>query len=195
MNWRNNYLTKILAITTIVMGIGLLIIRIDSTSDDSEYARQYAKHASCPGECHGSKEFRDDGYAGSSTDGWDGDSRGGYASSVSVLQGGSIDFHISTNLSTYDLKIYREGATRQLMTTISGLTGPGTAYSCEEGYNPPGCGWPVAHTLNVPASWPSGAYTVEIPTTSDNRYIVFWVREDDPGSTANILFLAAANTY
>src|SRR5262245_7648201 len=97
--------------------------------------------------------------------GWNGISLGGYTSRVSVAQGETINFHISTDKPSYSLKIYREGLTRQLKTTIPGLTG--TPYSCAEGYAPPGCNWPVAYTLPIPTSWPSGAYTADIPTNNN----------------------------
>ena len=76
---------------------------------------------------------------------------GGYASKLSVAQGESLDFHISTNVSSYNLEIYREGSPRQLMTTINSLSG--AEYDCQDGYTT-GCGWPVAHTFQVPTNWP-----------------------------------------
>ncbi|MCP4710555.1 MAG: hypothetical protein GY869_18180, partial [Planctomycetes bacterium] len=119
---------------------------------------------------------------------------GGYASKISVAQGQSIDFHISTDITpTHTLKIWREGATRHLMTTINDV--PGAIYTCIDGYAT-GCGWPAAYTLDVPANWPSGIYTVEIPTSEKgNQYIIFWVREDNPASTSAILLLSSVNTY
>ncbi len=117
---------------------------------------------------------------------------GGYASKVSVEQGESIDFHISTSVNGhYDLTIWREGPERTLMTTIENLDGE--QHSCKNGYAT-GCDWPVATTFTVPNSWPSGAYTAEIPLVGSERQILFWVREENPGSTSNILFLSALNT-
>ncbi|MDX1523790.1 MAG: hypothetical protein R3264_19340, partial [Anaerolineae bacterium] len=72
---------------------------------------------------------------------------GGYASTLSVTQGATIEFYISTDTPTYDLEIWREGPSRQLMKTVSNQTG--VTYSCDGGYAS-GCGWPVAYTLNVP---------------------------------------------
>jgi len=124
---------------------------------------------------------------------WDGISVGGYTSRPSVAQGESIGFYISTDLPTYNLKIYREGGTRTLMTTIPNLTG--VKYECLGGYAI-GCGWPVAVNFQVPASWPSGFYTVEIPTTAKgNQFAIFWVREDSPGSASTVLYLASVNGY
>ncbi|MEM7346453.1 MAG: PKD domain-containing protein, partial [Chloroflexota bacterium] len=125
---------------------------------------------------------------------WDGLSVGGYASKLSVEQGDSINFHVSTEETDYTMTVWKEGATRQLVYTTPSLTG--TQYGCTEGYLPPGCEWPVAYTLSIPSDWPSGAYTVEIPTISKGtQYIIFWVREDNPGSTSSVLFLSSVNTF
>ncbi len=117
---------------------------------------------------------------------------GGYTNQLSVDQGTDIDFHISTDQSTYNLTIWREGATRQLMKTVTGLSG--VEHDCTDGYDD-GCGWPVSYTLSVPTSWPSGIYTVDIPTSYGTQYIIFWVRENNPGSTSSMLFLSSVNTY
>ena len=117
---------------------------------------------------------------------------GGYASKISAAQGETIDFHVSTNISgPYDLTIWHEGASRELKQTIPGLTG--AQYSCAEGYM--GCGWPVAASITIPHDWPSGTYTVDIPTLGTTERIIFWVREDDLGSTSRVLFVSAVNTY
>ncbi|WP_374687306.1 N,N-dimethylformamidase beta subunit family domain-containing protein [Promineifilum sp.] len=119
---------------------------------------------------------------------------GGYASKVSVAQGESLDFHISLDAgSTTDISIYREGTPRRLMKTMTGVTA-GT-YDCN-GLYAAGCDWPVAASLTVPTDWPSGAYVAEFKAGSTRqRKIIFWVREDNPGSTARILFLSSVNTH
>ena len=128
------------------------------------------------------------------SDVWDGVSLGGYTSKVSVMQGQSIDFHISTDTSPFTLTVWREGATRQLMATVANVIA--AQHDCAGGYQPPGCGWPSAYTLVVPTTWPSGVYTVDSPTAAAGmQHWVFWVREDQPGSTSSMLFLSAVNTY
>jgi hypothetical protein len=124
---------------------------------------------------------------------WDGVSLGGYASKLSVAQGEIIDFHISTDLPVYSISIWREGETRTLMQTIEGLMGG--QHDCTGGYAT-GCNWPTAHSLEVPEVWPSGVYTVDIPTSSRGKQnIIFWVREDKPGSTSSMIFLSSVDTY
>ncbi len=118
---------------------------------------------------------------------------GGYTSKVSVAQGESIDFHVSNATpATGQILIYREGATDKLMATIPNVMAG--AYDCQGKYAT-GCDWPVAASFTVPLDWPSGVYIAQISTSNGKRSMIFWVREDDPGSTARLLFLSSVNTH
>jgi len=120
---------------------------------------------------------------------------GGYTSKVSVSQGESLKFYLSgTGASKADLTIYREGATRQLMTVLSGL--PLDPHDCTGDYAK-GCNWPETTAFTVPKNWPSGVYIAELVPTGTNmkHAIPFWVLEDKPGSTAHMLFLSSVNTH
>jgi hypothetical protein len=131
----------------------------------------------------------------------------GYGSASSVPQGGSLDFHISSNVSTYDIQIFKEGAFgRELMQTVTGLSGQ--SYNCqyaigvvvEDDTDPLGCGWPVAYTLDVPDSWPSGLYLADLLDSDDKpggygSYIFFIVTENQPASTSDILIHIPTNTW
>ncbi len=118
---------------------------------------------------------------------------GAYPSKVSVAPGESIAFHIGNSRSTpYSLSVYREGVQRQLMATIPNVTSQ--SRSCA-GKATTGCNWPATVTFTVPANWPSGVYTVDIPRAAGGRYrLIFFVRESHPG-TARILFLTSVNTF
>jgi hypothetical protein len=119
-------------------------------------------------------------------------SLGVYPSSPSVAQGGSLGLHISTDRASYVLSVWREGATRELMHESPELGG--VQLACSGGYAT-GCHWPIAYELEIPSKWPSGAYSVEAPTSGATKKAMFWVRENQPGSTSKVLFLAAFNTY
>jgi len=207
VNKPSHHITRILAVTAVVILAGLLLLSTDFPNgmhsvhqDDAGDAHHQG--SSCTQSCHSAQDFSaeeidlafGEGYY--HTDSWDNLSVGGYASKTSVVPGESLDFHISTAVSPpYTITIWREGAIRQLMATVEGLT-VARQVDCTGKYGPPGCGWPVAHTFQVPASWPSGVYSVDIPTAiASTRHIVFWVREDSPGSTSPILFLSSVNTY
>ncbi len=118
---------------------------------------------------------------------------GGYPSKVSVAPGESIAFHIGNGRNTpYSLSVYREGVQRQLMATIPNVTSQ--TRSCA-GKAMTGCDWPATVTFTVPANWPSGVYTVDIPRAASGNYrLIFFVRESHPG-TARILFLTSVNTF
>ncbi len=122
------------------------------------------------------------------------DNLGGYASKVSVIPGERIDFHISTDWPRpYDLVIWRQGQSRIFMTSLAGVA-PGQ-YDCTNGYAT-GCNWPVARQFVIPDDWPSGVYTVEIPTAfSGTQYIIFTVRAPVGGISAKILYLSSVNTW
>ncbi|MFO7663287.1 MAG: DUF6605 domain-containing protein, partial [Chloroflexota bacterium] len=120
---------------------------------------------------------------------------GGYASKVSVVPGETIDFHMSGGGSNrVDLSIYREGPTRQLMTTLSNIA---VSSSDCTGKYATGCNWPVSATFTVPSNWPSGAYigVMKLAGTTSTRNIIFWVRPANPGANADILFLSSVNTH
>ena len=124
----------------------------------------------------------------------------GYAGAQSVVQGGSIDLHISTQAPTYELVVYRVGRTRnpwELWSRVPNLSG--VWRDCPNSHL--GCGWPVSYTLNVPRSWPSGLYAVrlltpgEILDTPYGEWIWFVVRPRLPGSTSPILFVLNDDTW
>ena len=123
----------------------------------------------------------------------------GYGSKTTVVQGGEIDFHISTDSPTYDIQIFRTtappfGYEGPPVTTIPAL--PGSRHPIPLDSFRTGCGWPVSYTLSIPSDWPSGVYFAQLVIpTGHVTLIPFVVREDDPGSTSTILFLDAVNTH
>lgn len=118
-------------------------------------------------------------------------SLGGYASKVSVSPGDSVDFHISTNVSNFDLTISRQVPSSTQLMTIPNLNVP--VRNCD-GLYATGCNWAVATSLVIPENWSSGVYYAQFPTSSTPRTIIFFVREKNPGTNADILFLSAINT-
>ncbi len=119
---------------------------------------------------------------------------GGYASKLSVAPGESLSFHISNSRrDAYSLTVYREGATREFVTTIPNVRT--RSYNCA-GKSATGCEWPAAVTFTVPADWPSGIYTVDIPRTATaTDQMLFFVREANPGGAARMVFLGSVNTW
>jgi len=124
----------------------------------------------------------------------------GYASATSVNHGETITFYVSVNpTQTYTLDIYRLGwydglggrllkslgpldGFRQPPAVVDGVTGMAT------------CAWASAYTLEVPMTWTSGVYVVQL-TNSQNyqNYILFVVRDD--ARQADLLFQQSVTTY
>jgi hypothetical protein len=139
----------------------------------------------------------------------------GYPGDHSVVQGGSVTLHISTSAPSYYLRVFREGATRELVHTIPADSLPAgqNYYQTGQGTRSSGCQWPVAYTLRIPETWKSGAYIVKICAPGDSgtvrmnyssvyyfdnlfiNEIFFIVTNKNPGRDTKILFCVADNTY
>lgn len=117
---------------------------------------------------------------------------GGYANRVSVPQGGTIDFHISTAVPSYGLEIVNLANPEAVVRTIA-ITGS-IRRDCT-GLPEVGCKWPVTTSFSVPASFPSGYYAARFPTLTGQRFIFFIVREDVPGSTSRTAVVASTHTF
>lgn len=99
-----------------------------------------------------------------------------YVSKSSVTQGDTINFHVSSDATTYSILVYRMGyyggAGGRLMTTISGLTSLNQGYfdSAAKTLNntpttttDPTTGlceamWSSTYTLTIPGNWITGVY-------------------------------------
>lgn len=118
---------------------------------------------------------------------------GGYASLTSVTQGENINLHISNQLSSFEISIYREGKIKEKVMTIPNIIGE--YQSCAEPGYKDGCGWKKSTSVTVPKNWKSGVYIAEFPTKNSGiKVIKFIVKEDNPGSTSKIIYVTAENT-
>jgi hypothetical protein len=116
---------------------------------------------------------------------------GGYPSRMSVRNGDQIAFHISNSRSYYDILVFREGAKRELVKTISTLNGqlqPVPEFGYRDGF-----GWKTTTSFVIPESWKSGIYIATFPTAQGIREILFVVRPKSAHSP--LLLTVAANTY
>ena len=133
----------------------------------------------------------------------------GYASEVSVLPGGLLHMHVSTNpASRYRVEIYRlgwyGGAGARLMTCVPSCGGdePGTAYPTPSPNSQTGevvAAWPITDTVPIGDDWTSGYYVARLVRTSGVRMgdaadVPFVVRAP-PGADSAILVVAAVNTW
>src|SRR5579862_9114809 len=123
----------------------------------------------------------------------------GFATDISVNQGGTISFKINTPARAYTINIYRMGyyggmGARKVATILPSVTLPQSQPSCKTDdttglYD---CGnWAVSASWQVPSSATSGIYFAHLvrTDTGGDSHIVFVVRNDS--SHSNILYQTA----
>jgi hypothetical protein len=118
-------------------------------------------------------------------------SQGGYASSASVFQGGSLTFHIASTMQPLTVEIVNLTNPNQVLMTIENLTSH--AQNCA-GLSASGCGWDATTTIFIPSSWPSGYYAARFPTSLGQRWAPFIVRAAQPGATSKMLVLSSTHS-
>lgn len=116
----------------------------------------------------------------------------GYAWPPSVRQGGTVSLCVSTDAASFDLEVLRQGWMPTSYLTVTGIPGlvqavPDSAWQ--------GCGWVSSYDLAIPPGWPSGVYHARLSAGAHVSYAAFTVVEDDPGSTARILFQNSIATW
>lgn len=124
----------------------------------------------------------------------------GYATEVSVLQGGSIDLRVTTQLhEPYTVDVYRlgyylghGGRHIERLGPFDGAPQPACITLPYSGMVT--CPWHTSVTLAVPASWTSGVYLAVLSTqrTHFQSEIPFTVRDTRP---ADVLYVTPVNTY
>ena len=122
----------------------------------------------------------------------------GYTDQLSYAPGDEVRFHVSSAGPTYSLEIARIGAKREVVWAKHDL--PGRSHPIPVDASARGCGWPVAHTLTIPADWRTGYYAGRLTATSvDGKPLTselfFVVRPSHPGKNSKILLQLSTNTY
>jgi len=140
---------------------------------------------------------------------WDVDGAGddsiqGFASDISVDQGGTVEFKVKTPASDYRLNIYRMGwyggdGARLVDTVQPSAALPQVQPPCstDAATGLVDCGnWAVSARWNVPATATSGIYFAKLVRedgTSGTSHVVFVVRDDDGHS--DLLFQTSDTTW
>jgi hypothetical protein len=120
----------------------------------------------------------------------------GYATTLSIPQGGTVGLAVSTSATTFSVEVGRvsEGFTR--VWSRDGVAGK--AYPTPPDASSHGCRWPVAVEVPVGQDWKSGFYAARLKPTSPAGPIstaYFIVRPAHPGKDSKILLQLATNTY
>ncbi|MFN8108666.1 MAG: DUF6605 domain-containing protein [Thermoleophilia bacterium] len=133
----------------------------------------------------------------------------GYTGADSVLPGGSLDLHVSSQGGrAYRVEVFRlgwyGGAGARRIVCLPSCTGshPGTQQPAPPALDANGetaAGWPVTDTILVGDTWVSGYYIAQLVLTSgadagSSRYVPFVVRPP-AGNTAQVLVQVPANTW
>lgn len=117
----------------------------------------------------------------------------GYPNSLSVAQGASVGFSVSTALDGVTATVNRiTGANR------GSVWGPVPiaqgVRQLPDGYRNNGCGWPTSVTVPVAANWSSGVYSLRLTAPSGlTNDVVFFVRPATPA--AKVAVMLPTNTY
>ena len=160
-------------------------------------------HASCA--APGNEVEAENCLPGTSQAQWDVNGAGdasiqGFATDISVPQGGRVDFKVDTTAASYRLDIYRMGyyggAGARFVTTVTP-----TAVRNEDACPQDGdtglidcSGWAVSASWNVPADAVSGIYFAKLVAASGaSSHVVFVVRDDDGAS--DLLFQTSDTTW
>ena len=127
----------------------------------------------------------------------------GFATDISVNQGGTIAFKINTDAKAYTITIYRIGyyrgmGARKIAVIKPSVPLPQIQPACmtEAAAGLIDCGnWAVSATWNVPATATSGVYIAHVKRTDtgDDSHIVFVVRNDS--SHSDILYQTSDETW
>jgi len=130
----------------------------------------------------------------------------GYATDISVDQGGTIGFKVATDATNYQLDIYRlgyyQGNGARFITTIQPSASlpqnqPACTFDGTDGINLVDCGnWAESASWTVPTDAVSGIYIAKLVRddgTTGASHITFIVRDDDGGS--DLLFQTSDTTW
>lgn len=118
---------------------------------------------------------------------------GGYLSRLSVVQGETLRFYISTSFDTFSIGITRLGAEPRSVARIEGVRG-GVQAVRDSAYIL-GCDWKPTASFIIPETWSSGVYEAEFPTTEGSKRMIFVVREREPASRSRTLICLSSNTW
>lgn len=117
----------------------------------------------------------------------------GYLSAFSMVQGGTINLHVSADTAMIDAQVFRVDVQDRLVLSLTGV--PAAKYSLPPQAWTNGAQWSDAVTLAIPGDWSSGLYRISLSASGlQSIDLNFVVREDRPGSHANILVLDNATT-
>src|SRR3954471_22281330 len=168
-----------------------------------------AAAGACPAPASANAIVKENCQPGAPSSEWDVDGAGadsiqGFATDISVDQGGTVQFKVKTPATAYRLDIYRMGwyggdGARGVAPVRPGAELPQEQPACstDAATGLVDCGsWAVSARWNVPADATSGIYFAKLVRedgTAGSSHVVFVVRDDDGRS--NLLFQTSDTTW
>ncbi|MCV2868667.1 hypothetical protein OEW28_08505 [Defluviimonas sp. WL0002] len=121
----------------------------------------------------------------------------GYSDRMTYMPGDRVALHVSTTAETWDLEIGRDGVTYEPLYQIDGL--PGRHHATPADCSVTGCGWPVEHSLTIPADWRPGGYLITFRARSGDDMVeehhLILVRRASHLAAAPYLMVCATGTW
>lgn len=123
----------------------------------------------------------------------------GYCGELSYSPGDSVELHVSTHATTFDISVERWGAERAEVwarTSLDGVFHPPPADADSEG-----CDWPTAVSFEADPTWTSGFYLVTltahgVPADRSVAHAGFVLRGPETMAARNrILYVLPTNTW
>ena len=116
-----------------------------------------------------------------------------YLSAFSVAQGDTLYLYANTDYPTYSFRVYqKQPLGSKIVATYSNIPGIQQSIPAEPYKNC--CDWTDPVAIPIPADLESGLYRIQLSVDDTFRYdnsmlLEFIVREDEPGSTSQIVLL------
>jgi hypothetical protein len=110
----------------------------------------------------------------------------------SVAPGEPVALHVSTDGPSFDVEVARDGASRDVVWSTTGVAG--TVHETPQDAAATGCGWPAALTIPTGEDWASGYYAITV-TAGTERADAFLVVRPYAGSPAPILLVLSTTTW
>lgn len=121
--------------------------------------------------------------------------KGGYVDKLSVAQGDTITFYISSELPKIAISFFKLENTPIYKAISDSFNTSVQNVPAESGYAK-GFNWNLSLQYSIPLTWETGVYRAQYEITNDSTAaIIFIVKEDVPGSYSKSLFILSTNTW
>jgi hypothetical protein len=120
---------------------------------------------------------------------------GAYVNSISITQGDTLKFYVSTSSNPFSMRITRflSNDVKVRMGDYNNLPGGIKPVPADAYMN--GCRWPETFRMVIPDNWEPGMYRATFPNSVGGGGVIFFVKAKTPGSFSNTLLVLNTNTW